>query len=399
MLFEPARHEILTTTPWSDVAAQSAIAAIVEDTVAQFDPDRLWPVHPRDDQKDAIRRCTLYFGAAGVILALQQLQRAENAFALPDFSAVIDQLLERNRQQRKEWDPDAPSLLMGDAGILLLQWRTSPSKAIADALHGVVERNLHNPTLEQFWGSPGTLLAAIHMHEWTGERRWADLLDSGANILWDAMEEVAPEGFWIWTQHMYGLRTRHLGGGHGFAGNVFPIFRGAHMLPADLVNRFALRTVATLRATVTREDGFANWPANVPTPDYKIDPKKLLQDCHGAPGIVCRLPNHVLPELDDMLVEAGELIWHAGPLAKGAGLCHGTSGNGYALLKLYARTGERRWLDRARAFAMHAIEQCASHAETYGLRRYSLWTGDLGAAMFLQSCRDENDAYPTLDTF
>ena len=105
------------------------------------------------------------------------------------------------------------------------------------------------------------------------------------------------------------------------------------------------------------------------------------------------------PALDDLLLEAGELVWRAGPLAKGAGLCHGTAGNGYALLKLHRRTGDPRWLARARAFAMHAIAQCDRMAAKYGRRRYSLWTGDPGVALFAQSCRLADDAVPSLDVF
>ncbi|HQR11674.1 MAG TPA: lanthionine synthetase LanC family protein [Casimicrobiaceae bacterium] len=106
-----------------------------------------------------------------------------------------------------------------------------------------------------------------------------------------------------------------------------------------------------------------------------------------------------MPELDDLLIEAGELVWRAGPLEKGAGLCHGTAGNGFDFLKLFKRTGKRRWLERARSFAMQTIEQCAAHAARYGQRRFSLWTGDLGVAMFVQSCLEENDDFPTLDRF
>ena len=57
------------------------------------------------------------------------------------------------------------------------------------------------------------------------------------------------------------------------------------------------------------------------------------------------------------ILAAGRAVWHAGPLAKGYGLCHGTAGNGYAFLKLWQRTGDSAWLDRARSFAMHAIAQ------------------------------------------
>ena len=69
----------------------------------------------------------------------------------------------------------------------------------------------------------------------------------------------------------------------------------------------------------------------------------------------------------------------AGPLAKGPGLCHGTAGNGYAFLKLHRRTGAAL-APRARAFAMHAIAQ----SERDGPRA-SLWTGDLGVALYLRA--------------
>jgi DUF1680 family protein len=84
---------------------------------------------------------------------------------------------------------------------------------------------------------------------------------------------------------------------------------------------------------------------------------------------------------------------------KGAGLCHGTGGNGFAFLKLFERTGDDRWLDRARRFAMHAIEQVERARETYGRGRYTLWTGDVGAALYLQSCLDVDAAFPTIDFF
>ena len=53
---------------------------------------------------------------------------------------------------------------------------------------------------------------------------------------------------------------------------------------------------------------------------------------------------------------------------------------------------------RARS-RMHAIEQADAQAIKFGQRRYSLWTGDPGVALYLQSCMDEDDAYPTLDVF
>jgi hypothetical protein len=123
------------------------------------------------------------------------------------------------------------------------------------------------------------------------------------------------------------------------------------------------------------------------------------QWCHGAPGIVTSFGSIARDddELTGMLVAGGELTWTAGPLVKGPGLCHGTAGNGYAFLKLLERTGDERWLERARAFAMHAAAQVERARAEHGRGRYSLWTGDVGAACFLASCISADPAMPVLD--
>jgi DUF1680 family protein len=101
--------------------------------------------------------------------------------------------------------------------------------------------------------------------------------------------------------------------------------------------------------------------------------------------------------MEQLLLQAAEITWRAGPLAKGPGLCHGTAGNGYALLAMYERTGEQRWLQRARRFAVHALLQSHEVRRTYGRRRFSLWTGDLGVAVYLWQCIQGFAGMPTLD--
>ena len=121
----------------------------------------------------------------------------------------------------------------------------------------------------------------------------------------------------------------------------------------------------------------------------------LVQHCHGAPGIITCFADTEEP-IVDLLREAGETVWRAGPLAKGSGVCHGTAGNGYAFLKLFARTGDELWLTRARAFAMHAIAQNQSQVRSTG-RHYSLWTGDPGLAIYLFDCLEAKARFPTMD--
>ena len=89
---------------------------------------------------------------------------------------------------------------------------------------------------------------------------------------------------------------------------------------------------------------------------------------------------------EELAVAGGELTWRAGPVRKGPGLCHGTAGNGYAFLALLERTGDERWLTRARAFAMHAARQVEHTRAQHGQGRYTLWTGDLGTALYLGDC-------------
>lgn len=176
----------------------------------------------------------------------------------------------------------------------------------------------------------------------------------------------------VWEQHLYGNRRRYLGPAHGFAGCVLALEDDPQA--AAVARRFAVC-----------EDGLANWP---PLADENLvagDGEIRMQWCHGAPGMITSLGDRLD---EDLALAGGELTWRAGPLAKGAGLCHGTAGNGYAFLALFERTGDERWLARARAFAMHAAAQVERDRTRYGHGRYTLWTGDLGVALYLRDCLD-----------
>jgi hypothetical protein len=98
-----------------------------------------------------------------------------------------------------------------------------------------------------------------------------------------------------------------------------------------------------------------------------------------------------------MLAQGGEGIWRAGPLRKGPTLCHGTAGNGFALLRLASRTGDQRWKPRAERFAMHAMRQVAEWRQTFGMPAFSLWTGELGVALYADALLRNDPALLTLD--
>ena len=158
----------------------------------------------------------------------------------------------------------------------------------------------------------------------------------------------------------------------------------------------------TSHATALIEGTHANWPNNVGATTRPAPLSLVVQHCIGAPGVInslAQFPNDPRWPIDALLLQAGALVWDAGPPVKIPSLCHGAPGSGYALLKLYARTGDDRWLDRARKFAMHAIEQSNRALEQHGQRKYSLWTGDLGLAIYLWDCVRATSKFPTFDVF
>ena len=163
----------------------------------------------------------------------------------------------------------------------------------------------------------------------------------------------------------------------------------------------AEHALETLQATAQHADGGANWFPGI-NPQRPAHWLPSVQDRHGAPEIVFRLASNARTnEWNALLLQAGELTWRAGPLSKGASLCHGTAGSSLAMLKLWRRSGKPVWLDRARAcaLAMHACAQVERHRVDHCQGSHSLWTGDLGLARLLCNCVGCTDALPTLDVF
>ena len=386
MLYEPAQFEPLTDEPWDPARVVDAIAAIVADADVAFDPEALWPAHEWEGWEEPLPLKTLYVGAAGVIWALDALRRRGHAESSLDLAAAALRTLELKRAAPdftadEHYHPAA--LLTGETGPLLVALRLTSDPALADDLHALVRGNVVNPTDDVMWGAPGTLLAALALGEWTGEPRWDEAARETATAL---RARCGEDGLWRQDDDYRGLGTLH-----GAAGNTLVLLR----LEPD--ETLATETAAVLSEHAFREDGLANWPGATGRPLVRPrDGRICLQWCTGAPGILAGAWEY----LDEELVLAGaELVWRAGAHGdeKGHGLCHGTSGNGFALLKAFARTGDERWLERARQFAVHALAQAARIAEANGRRRYSLFTGDVGTALFAAACLDVDTRYPIID--
>jgi lantibiotic modifying enzyme len=388
VLYDPAQFERLTDEPWDPARVEDAIATIVADVDATFDPAALWPAHEWDGWEEPLPLKTLYVGAAGVIWALDALRRRGHAETSLDLADAALRTLELKRAEPdftadEHYHP--AGLLAGETGPVLVAFRLAADPGLADDLHALIRANVANPTDDVMWGAPGTLLAALALGEWTGDPRWEEAARETATALRDRRGDD-----WLWRQDD---DYRGLGTLHGAAGNTLVLLR------IDADDAFAAETAAVLNRTAFCEDGLANWPGS-PRPQLvrARDGRICLQWCTGAPGVVAGAWEY----LDEELLLAGaELIWRAGAHGdeKGHGICHGTSGNGFALLKAFARTGDERWLERARRFAVHALGQVERLRAANGRGRYSLWTGDVGTALFAAACLDQDARYPILDIF
>jgi hypothetical protein len=392
------RHRPLTQDAWNELAVRAAIEEIAADAIAHFDPDEFWPGHPSDDGVGD-GSPNLYFGAAGVIWALAYLHRIGATRVAEDFRPVLPKLLERTISKFETSSPTDHekhgSLLFGDMGTALLAMRLAPTSSLADLVHRRAEANIALPIRELMWGMPGSMVAAIHMAEMTQEPRWRSLFEMQAARLLAELEDT-PQGP-LWTQDLYGRRDCWLGPVHGFAGNVIPLLGGWNWLTPTQQAQVAEFVPKTLAENAWRSEVGTNWGVR----SKRETAPTLCQHCHGAPGMVTTFADapFVTPEFDALLLDAGCFAWAAGPLTKGSNLCHGTGGNGYAFLKLYRRTNDPIWLDRARQFAMTAIAQYRGSQMVVGRGRYSLWTGDVGLAIYLWDCITGEPRFPMIDVF
>jgi Lanthionine synthetase C-like protein len=334
---------------WDEARVSETVASIVADAEAALD-GYVWPAHPRDDEVSAADQLALYLGTAGMIWALRRLGSSLDLDALA--ASALEHYPENVDAEERL------SLFAGEPGLLLLT-RTND-----EGLRALVRANERSPAWEILYGSPGTILAA----------RAAGLADEAQRSVDILLEEWERHAWGLWNHVIMGHEFQSIGPAHGFVGNVH-VLRG--YVDDDVLRS---RTERVLREFAVWDGDAVNWP---PGPG---DPVDRIQWCHGAPGIVATVGD-LMPE--DLLLGGAETTWRNGPLEKGPGLCHGTAGNGYALLKTYAVTGDELWLERARVFAIAALGQRQN--------RYSLMTGDIGAALFAQACIDADARFPILD--
>ncbi|XYH99559.1 lanthionine synthetase C family protein [Sorangium sp. So ce1128] len=397
MLYTPTRHVALPPEAWDPGRVQTWLERWAAEALA-VRTRQGWPMHPRDandaDETDppGLLQC-LYLGACGVWLALARVAAAGFCTLPASLPDIFAQVLE-DYSCSPEAGERVPSWFLGESALLTVCCLARPDAQRADRLAEMIRENRANPTREALWGAPGTMLGALFLHEATGDERWAELIRDSAAALWESWVHDEAREAWLWEQDLYGRRVHYLGAGHGWAGNLYPLWRARALLSPEQQAELRARTLQGLDSLAVIDGDLANWPAQTEPP-----PKLLVQWCHGAPGMITSLRHAELPEALPRLLQGARLIVAAGPLAKGVGLCHGTDGNGAALLEVYRRTQDALWLERAREFAMWALAQSEAEFNRAGQWRYSLWTGDAGLACFLLDCLDgRSRGMPGLDS-
>lgn len=396
-LFDPARHEPLREHAWDAKKARAGAAFLARAVLGDRTRDGHWDLHPLDEDSGGVvhPHHGLYLGAAGNWLGLARLANEGILDAIDDLDYQLHKTHERYLEAPDAGE-DLPSWMVGESGVIAARLALGRDELLLDMLASRVLDNASGRERELLFGSPGTALGAALVLHAVGEH---EALRRSAvaccNRLLD--DAVVRKGGAHWVQRLGDARV-NLGAAHGLAGVLLALAQCARVsLIVDEVrwNDLAARGRRTFLEHARVEPDLCNWPTAIDSEEM------LVQWCHGAPGIVLALtsafPDRCEDDFEQMLWDAGELIWRAGPLKKGPGLCHGTSGNGRAFLRLYERTGETGWLERARLFALHALEQAEDALERYERARPSLFTGDVGTALFLHDCIEGRTVIPGLD--
>ena len=389
-IFDPVEHEPLTDAPFVRDKARAFIADTVRTVDALYTQSAGWMLHPEDDYGKGKTSTNLgiYYGAAGSILALMRLAERYDVPLQHDYAHEIERCDEQ--YQRDEKAANIPSYWMGSTGIALVRYMiTGDEDALRRCVLGA-ERNAGNPTREFMWGAPGTVFPALLLRERDADDRFDGLIRSVHDELWETWEPKQ-----LWLQDLYGSKGRYIGAGHGAITNIAVLVRAFDLLSPARQIALKVRIKDFLRRYAITNGDAANWYATA----QPLSGKRM-QWCHGAAGIITGLGalDRSDAEVEDWLRRGGNGIWRAGPLKKGPTLCHGTAGNGFAFLRLAERTGDEEWFRRAEHFAIHAIAQTGAWRIKYGMPSASLWTGDLGVALYIDAVLRQDPRILSHDT-
>ncbi|MGW3313657.1 class IV lanthionine synthetase LanL [Streptomyces sp. NPDC001073] len=328
-----------TLKPNSMAQVEAAVAGMVNhlvDSMAPADGRRLWPVSVLAGETDP---CVVQQGAAGVLAVLTRYFELTGDPRLPGLISTAGDWIAARTDHR----PIRPGLHFGGRGIA---W------ALYDAGRAVGDRRLTNhalalalaplestPSNDITHGWAGSGLAAAHLWHRTGDPRLAELVVEAADRL-VAAAQPEPSGV-SWSVPAEAVSEeagkRYLGFAHGTAGIGSFLLTAAAISGSAQHRDLAVAAGEHLVAHAVLVGGAAQWPAqvtDVPTAPYW---------CHGSAGIGSFLVRLWQRTGDKRFDELARGATHAVvERASRAALaqCHGLAGNGDFLLDMAEATGD-----------------------------------------------------------
>ncbi|XP_069690733.1 lanC-like protein 2 isoform X2 [Periplaneta americana] len=343
-------------------------------------------------QESSSHDYSIYTGTSGIALLYLLLSvRLNNASYLTRAVEITEQALSRLKNHRM-------SYLNGDAGPLALsavlyhkQGASERSRQCIERLKGMLPQILKlNSDLpdEILYGRTGYLYALLYLNKSLGQ----DTIDSktiqqvvaavlrSGQILAEQMQRMIPL-MYLWYGEYY------VGAAHGFAGILYMLLQAKDYMSLSDLNNLVRPTIDYLQGVQFPSDNFPSSLGN--------NTDKLVQWCHGAPGVVFLYAEAYKVFGDDQYLQTalkcGEVVWKRGILTKGYSICHGVAGNAYTFLVLYQLTGDLKHLHRACKFA----EWCTS----YGKKQYhtpdrplSMFEGIAGVIYFLVDIQEPKES-------
>ncbi|XP_033116538.1 lanC-like protein 2 isoform X2 [Anneissia japonica] len=278
------------------------------------------------------------------------------------------------------------TFLCGDAGPLAVgsvvynkMGKKQKSKDCVERLQKLVDIVLDESIPDELlYGRAGYLYALLFVEHFLGEETIQKniiekvtmmVLDSGKALA--RKEKSKSPLMYKWHDKQY------LGAAHGLAGIYFLLLQ----VDLPVISSHLDDVIKPSIDYLTRlQFPSGNYPSSLGN-----DTDRLIHWCHGAAGVVhLMLQAYKFGDQKylDQAESCGNVIWARGLLRKGYGLCHGTSGNGYAFVALYQVTGNQKHLHRAWKFA----EWCLDY-DKHGCRQpdrpFSLFEGMAGAIYYL----------------
>lgn len=208
--------------------------------------------------------------------------------------------------------------------------------------------------------------------------------------------------------HNYGLSllyewqdSNYLGAAHGLVGILHMLIS---LTPAEwqTIDRGNEKYCQHVKDTILQLNQFCWASGNLDSSireSHKVD--RLVHWCHGATGHVILLVKASEVFQDDSFFEsarqiATNVIWPRGLLRKGVGLCHGISGNAYALLAVGRK--ESSFVPKAQYFANFALDYL-DNVELVPDRPYCVYEGlgGLCALVLDLSNNADNAKFPLYD--